>query len=84
MASMMLFDVLEAYGQPECGPSVHKYVKELPSEERIKARLRELTADSRRLREELEEMIRHEPNRTRSFTHDRPVRTAARRRKPRT
>ena len=59
-------------------------VKDLPSEERIKARLRELTEDSRKLREELEEMIRHEPSRPRAFSHDRPIRTAARRRKPRT
>jgi hypothetical protein len=59
-------------------------VKDLPSEERIKARLRELTADSRRLREELEELIRREPDRTRSLADDRPPRPAARRRKPRT
>jgi hypothetical protein len=61
-------------------------VTDLPPEDRIKARLRELTEDSRKLREELEELIRHEPNRTRSFSHDRPydLGTAKRRRKPRT
>ena len=58
---------------------------DLPSEERIKARLRELTEDSRQLRRELENLIHYEPDRTRSFTHDRPhhLRSAARRRKPR-
>jgi hypothetical protein len=60
-------------------------VSDLPPEDRIKARLRELTEDSRRLREELEHLMRHEPDRVRSFSHDRPhnLRTAARRRKPR-
>ncbi len=48
------------------------HVKDLPPEDRIKARLRELTEDSRKLREELEQLIRHEPDRTRSFSHDRP------------
>jgi hypothetical protein len=47
-------------------------VNDLPPEERIKARLRELTEDSRRAREELERLIRHEADRTRSFSHDRP------------
>jgi hypothetical protein len=47
-------------------------VKDLPAEEQIKARLRELTEDSRRLREELRELIRHEPDRTKSSSHDRP------------
>lgn len=84
MASMMLWVSTEASGPAKCGRSVHNCVKELPSEEQIKARLRELTEDSRKLREELEDLIRHEPNRTRSIAHDRPVRTAARRRKPRT
>ena len=50
------------------------HVGDLPSEEKIKARLRELTEDSRKLREELELMIRHEPDRARSFSHDRPQR----------
>jgi hypothetical protein len=61
-------------------------VNDLPPEDRIKARLRELTESSRRIREELEHMIRHEPDRTRSFTHDRPysLRNSGRRRKPRT
>ena len=59
-------------------------VNDLPPEDRIKARLRELTESSRRIREELEDMIRHEPDRTRSFSHDRPysLRISARRRKP--
>jgi hypothetical protein len=84
MASMMLLATLEACRHSRVGCVGHTSVKELPSEERIKARLRELTEDSRKLREELEKLIRHEPNRTRSFAHDRPIRTAARRRKPRT
>ena len=60
-------------------------MSELTPEDRIKARLRELTEDSRRLREELEELIRHQPDRTRSFSDDRPdrLRNAGRRRKPR-
>ncbi len=81
---MMLLAGSEACGPSECGRSVHNCVKELPSEERIKARLRELTADSRRLRKELEELIRREPDRTRSLAHDHPPRAAPRRRKPRT
>jgi hypothetical protein len=58
---------------------------DLPREERIKARLRELTEDSRRLRAELEQLIRYQPNRHRSMADDRPknVRAADRRRKPR-
>ena len=84
MALMMLAYRPEASRAVLVCPPLHRSVKDLPSEEGIKARLRELTEDSRKLREELEEMIRHEPNRTRSFTHDRPIRPAARRRKPRT
>lgn len=69
---------------PLCPGSVHDLV-DLPPEEKIKARLRELTEDSRKLRQELEHMIRHEPDRARSFSHDRrhTLRPAARRRKPR-
>ena len=60
-------------------------VSDLPPEDRIKARLRELTEDSRKLREELEYLIRHEHDRTRSFSNDRPYDLhAKRRRKPRT
>jgi hypothetical protein len=57
----------------------------MPSEDRIKARLRELTADSRRLRKELEHLINYEPDRRRSFSHDRPyrLRTDSKPRKPR-
>ena len=82
---MMLSMPLEVPGWRKCPPFLHKSVKELPSEDRLKARLRELTEDSRRLREELEQLIRYEPDRTRSFSHDRPykLRTASRRRKPR-
>jgi hypothetical protein len=47
-------------------------VKKLPAEEQIKARLRELTAETRRVREELQGMIRREPDRARAFSHDRP------------
>ena len=56
-----------------------------PPEDRIKARLRELTEDSRRLREELEELIQQPSDRIRSFANDRPrpPRNAGRRRKPR-
>ena len=61
------------------------WVSDLPPEDKIKARLRELTEDSRKLREELEYLIRHEHDRTRSFSHDRPYDLRAkRRRKPRT
>ena len=47
-------------------------MKKLPAEEQIKARLRELTAETRRVREELQGMIRREPDRARAFSHDRP------------
>jgi len=47
-------------------------VKKIPAEEQIKARLRELTAETRRVREELQGMIRREPDRARAFSHDRP------------
>jgi hypothetical protein len=47
-------------------------VKKLPAEEQIKARLRELTAETRRVREELQGLIRREPDRARAFSHDRP------------
>jgi hypothetical protein len=47
-------------------------VKKIPAEEQIKARLRELTAETRRVRQELEGMIRREPDRARAFSHDRP------------
>ncbi len=47
-------------------------MKKLPAEEEIKARLRELTAETRRVREELQGMIRREPDRARAFSHDRP------------
>jgi hypothetical protein len=58
---------------------------ELPKEEQIKARLRQLTEDSRRLRAELEQLIRYGPANRRSLAHDRPNRLhqANRRRKPR-
>jgi hypothetical protein len=42
-------------------------VKNLPAEEEIKARLRELTAQTRRVREELQELIRREPSSVRDF-----------------
>ena len=60
-------------------------MSDLPPEDRIKARLRELTEDTRRLREELEELIQHQPDRSRSMSDDRPqrLRNAGRRRKPR-
>ena len=47
-------------------------VKKIPAEEQIKARLRELTAETRRVREDLQVMIRREPDRARAFSHDRP------------
>jgi hypothetical protein len=50
------------------------FVKNLPAEEEIKARLRELTRETRRVREELQGMIRREPDRARAFSHDRPYR----------
>ena len=46
-------------------------MKKIPAEEQIKARLRELTAETRRVREELQGMIRREPDRARAFSHDR-------------
>ena len=49
-------------------------MNKLPAEEQIKARLRELTEETRRVREELQGMIRREPDRTRAFSHDRPYR----------
>ena len=45
-------------------------VKEMHSEEEIKARLRELTRETNRVRRELERMIQHEAGTSRSFTHD--------------
>jgi hypothetical protein len=44
----------------------------LPPEDRIKARLRELTEDSRRLRAELEQMIRRDGDHRRATSDDRP------------
>jgi hypothetical protein len=47
-------------------------VKDRAPAERIQSRLRELTDDTRRLRQELEELLRRpKPDRTRAFTHDR-------------
>jgi hypothetical protein len=47
-------------------------VKDRPPAERIQSRLRELTDDHRRLRQELEELLRRpEPDRTRAFRHER-------------
>ena len=85
VALMMLSSEAEGDRSRHCPASVHKGVNDLPPEDRIKARLRELTEDSRRLREELEHLIRHESDRTRSFANDRPRKlpTASRRRKPR-
>jgi hypothetical protein len=54
--------------------SLTPIVKKLPAEEEIKARLRELTQETRRVREELQGMIRREPDRARAFSHDRPYR----------
>jgi len=45
-------------------------VKEMHSEEEIKARLRELTRETHRVRRELERMIQHEAETRRSFAHD--------------
>lgn len=45
-------------------------MKEMHSEEEIKARLRELTRETSRVRRELERMIQHEAETSRSFTHD--------------
>jgi hypothetical protein len=42
-------------------------VKKLPPEDEIKARLRELTEDSRRVREELQRMIQRSGDRSRAF-----------------
>jgi hypothetical protein len=57
-------------------------VKKLPAEEQIKARLRELTAETRRVREELQGMIRREPDRARAFSHDRPYKLKRDKAKP--
>jgi hypothetical protein len=57
-------------------------VKKLPAEEQIKARLRELTAETRRVREELQGMIRREPDRARAFSHDRPYKLKREKAKP--
>jgi hypothetical protein len=64
---------------------VNDVPKDVPKEEQIKARLRELTEDSRRLRQELEELIRYLPDRNHARAHDRlrKIRTVERRRKPR-
>jgi hypothetical protein len=56
----------------ECVFSPCVGVKKLPAEDEIKARLRELTAETRRVREELQGLIRRNPGRTSAFTHDRP------------
>jgi hypothetical protein len=58
-------------------------VSDVPKEEQIKARLRELTEDSRRLRQEIEELIRYSPDRSHAPDRLRRIRTADRRRKPR-
>ena len=57
-------------------------MKKLPAEEQIKARLRELTAETRRVREELQGMIRREPDRARAFSHDRPYKLKRERDRP--
>ena len=57
-------------------------VKKLPAEEQIKARLRELTAETRRVREELQGMIRRPPDRARGFSHDRPYKLKREKPKP--
>jgi hypothetical protein len=89
MASTMLFPRPEDTARGKCVEPFH-YVSDeptdLPKEEQIKARLRQLTEDSRRLRHELEQLIRYDPDRPLSHAHDRPdrkIRTADRRRKPR-
>jgi hypothetical protein len=90
MASTMLSIPPEDYGWLKDVAAVQFCVTDLPSdgtkEDQIKARLRELTEDSRRLRGELEQLIRYDPHRQLSQAHDRAVRrirTADRRRKPR-
>jgi hypothetical protein len=87
---MMLLGQVKDTAAAKCVAAVHKCVSavppdDVPREERIKARLRELTEDSRRLRAELEQLIRYQPNRHRSMAHDRPkkLQPADRRRKPR-
>jgi hypothetical protein len=52
-------------------------VKKLEAEEEIKARLRELTAETRRVREELQGMIRQ--NAARSIAEERPHKRRRRR-----
>ena len=82
---MMLFPALKDYGWGNVYRSRPHSVSDVPKEEQIKARLRELTEDSRRLRAELEQLIRYAPNRSKPYADDRPNRfhTAQRRRKPR-
>jgi hypothetical protein len=67
---------------PHC---VSDLPNDLPKEEQIKARLRQLTEDSRRLRDEIDHLIRYQPDHHRSFAHDHSskLRKAYRRRKPR-
>ena len=93
MASTMLLPCREDYGRAELCRSRVDLVSDVPKneppdvpkEEQIKARLRELTEDSRRLRQELEQLIRYVPDLL-ADPHDRPIRnirSADRRRKPR-
>jgi hypothetical protein len=75
-----------------CLASVHNTVKDWHSEEEIKAQLRELTERTRKLRHDLDEMVRPgEPNPARAFIHRQmwpkaqplpPAAAAERKRKP--
>ena len=58
-------------------PAIQITMKDWHSEEQIKAQLRELTNETRKLRNDLYKLIR--PSKTlnpRAFTHDRPARPA--------
>jgi hypothetical protein len=63
-----------------CIACIHSGVKKLPSEDEIRARLRELSDAARRLRQELEQQeqgpLKATSPRLRGLVHDRPLRSS--------
>ena len=85
----MAMNVLRRSGYGGCREFVYPWqtidVNERSPAERIQSRLRELTRETRRLRQELQELLRRpEPDRTRAFSHDRVYDIRSKRRPSRT
>ena len=70
MALIVQWEPKRGIERQACHAGVHNTVKDWHSEDEIKAQLRELTEKTRRLRHDLDEMVRPaEPNPARAFIH---------------